>query len=438
MAFSETLYEKLTELRAALKQRYASDFGFIVTEDGGLALEERTSPEYDSRKQAEAQLFFFDVEMLCGQIMQYDSLDPAPYRRTITALGVDHNVGEGAPSWTTFGFLDQTVDLAHMAGVLGLIDGGEWQGRAAGVFEENFVKQFFVVLASQRKALYELALLIEFYHQATTRVQQDLVDVIDNGISALRGRQIHMDGFGVVSTIASVAGLIAFPELSLAAAIDWVSLGTGFLSVLATAEDPVQDGGYTIEGDDAPAILASISRGLRRLDDAMDANDREIADQLCQALDSVSSFRNPQLELVYPFTGGSPDFGRMWLSADADVPIENDQVVVSLVDLYEAAQRHIPDTALLYDAAKASIAHLRLPKKSYLRHWRRSREYAEQVVDRLVEIFRRSHDALIDVSDTLTQIATDYELTDCQSAEFNRQIAERFSPTAEGPVGYPV
>jgi hypothetical protein len=438
MTFFDELYEKVNALRRAFRDRYAGDFGFMVREDGGLVLEETTSPEFDSRKEADAQAAFVELELLCGRLMQYDDLDPTPYHSMIVGLGVDRDAGEGAPSWSTFGFLDQTVDIQHMGGVVGMIDGGEWRAESARLFENGFVKLFGAVLQAQRKALYDLALLIETYHTATIRLKKDIKDILDNGTHVLRGRTIELDTLGVVSLVTAALSVYAFPELAIPYALDVLSLGTGFASVLQSADDVEQSGRYTIEGDDAPAILASIRTAVDKLESAMMASDQSLATMLQDGLASPSSYANPALDLQPPGMVSNPDFGRMWLTYDRRVPIEHDQVVASLVDLYEAGQRQIPDTATLYDAARAGIASARIPLTSYSRHWWYSEAPANQLVARLTEMLRNSRDTLVDVGQALVEIATGYELTDCQTAEFNRQVLERFRPENPVPVGFPV
>jgi len=431
MTFFDELYEKVNDLRDAFKQSYAGEFGFVVQRDGGMAVSEQTAPEYDARKVAECEAFLFEVEMLCSRFMGYAHLDRAPYRQLIDDLGAGNDSGEGAPISSAFGRLDRTVNIEHMGGIVGLVDGDEWCSPAAQVFEA-WAKTFGSTLRSQRMALHELVVLTEMYHQAVIHVQRDLKALVDNGTEVLHGPEVKVDFFGAVSLIADAIGIVVFPELEIPFAIDAAGGVAGFISTLTTAEDPVQTGEYRISGGGTWEIFESISGALDRLQEAVEASDRTINDTLEQALTSPDSLANTQLDLPPPSVAATADFGRMWLTYDPSIPIEHDQVVVTLVDLYEAAHRHIPRTASLYTLARISIADIDVPLLEYRRHWWHSHDNAIRLVDRLVEIFNHSHDTLIDVADALAQIADGYVLTDLETEEYNRQVEMRFPSVQTG------
>src|SRR5687767_4316821 len=298
--FFVDLYPKVNELREAFRARYAGEHGYLVREDGSVAVPaelESFKPEMDA--------FFFDVYMLANRFMQYSDLDPTPYKVRLNAMGVDKNVGEGPSPSDIFGIFDRMVGLEYMVKVLDLIDGEEWRGNAATDFENLFLLRFFHTHAAQRQALFELAVLLAAYHEGEKRAKQDLLSILNNAINALAYSTVSMDGFAVLSVITSAVGMVVLPELAVPAMVAYgmnaVSIGAGFVSTLQNAQDPrARTDNYPISGDDALEILVNVAAALDAMEEAMDANDRELKSKLEQLLTSPESLGNPLLVLPVP------------------------------------------------------------------------------------------------------------------------------------------
>lgn len=435
--YFDVLYAKVNEFRETIRSHYAGEYGFMVQEDGGVVLRERSAPEHDARLVAQMEAFFFDVHMLTSRFMQYSDLDPHPYDLKLHALGVDADAGEGARPLSAFGALDRAVDHEYMGKVVDLVDYERWRSSAAESFETGFLHMsFFPVHDAQRKALYELAMLIGAYREAERLVQRDLVDILDNGIAALNSGAVRLSGFDVVMLFANIAVLVAFPEVAWAYAADVALFGVGFASQMSSGENIPQSGDYEVAGDDAVTVLAGVGSALDRLEEVMEENDREIKRRFETMLSSTESFANPRLDLPPPPIVGNPDFGHTWATYDPAVPIQQDQVLVSVMDVYEAGYKTLPAIAQLYRSVMHRIDWYELPELSYTRHWRHSSDIPQQVIDRLVAIFRNSSETLVDVGEALVSIAASYDLNDAQNAEYIRQTEILREPPSQHRVGH--
>ena len=117
----------------------------------------------------------------------------------------------------------------------------------------------------------------------------------------------------------------------------------------------------------------------------------------------------------------------------AGLPVAEDPVVVSIVELHKAGYVTLPTAAQQYAAANTELATCVAPEAAS-RYFPRSVPAFNEARDVLGGILRDTGTTLADVGDALVKVAKGYRLTDDEVAEYNRQVGEQVPPSTVEPL----
>jgi hypothetical protein len=333
----------------------------------------------------------------------------------------------------------------------GGLSGNVWRGTAADVFHDWFIVPFHKAALQQMACAKILSLAAEVYRDGVSRMQNDILAIADACIGTLKG-VVHAEGdnsfinirfdfndssgtSGSLSIVSIGTGIVALFVPEVAVVLGVVSIGAGIVSHLAaTAEEARSAVEWHVEGTATAAILNSTWDALNRFEQSVYDRDTELADGLRSDLDNNEAFASPALEVEQPDIT-SDSFGQL-RSMESSLTIE------SIVDLYRAGFVNLPAAAEEYDYAATNLGDSQVPL--WLRRYFPVSTWSfEEARGRLSGIVRRTRDKLAGAGEALVETASEYELTDDQSAEVLREFeeiapappADRAPPVYPAPVG---
>lgn len=443
MSFQEKLEPKVDEIDRKAKEMYGlylGGFGLMADEDGAVVEDpdslNMTPPEVsEEAEQEKYDGFLALLDAVKGRFERHYDLDPGELTAIVTTLGgKDHG-----PAPTTVWGAHTVYDRIHYADdqwmrpVLELIVEEDWSSDTATRFHDQILDPFHRAAEFQMACTKILGMTAQAAHDGMANVQDDLLAIADAAISEFNREGGGGAGgfFTAVSFIAGAVGLFLPTGASQVAGV--VSLGSGIASQFAGVDDSEESREWNVEGPNAPMILESIQECLLALEEEIDRKDRQMSDALEQDLDSQAAFASPELTLDEPSgLEGSDAFGSLQVQSVPGVPIAEDKVVVSVVQLYQAGYRNLPSAAHQYAEATSDLVE---PLTSafaglYFRTESTFRQARARVRGAVSDI----RWALTRAGDALVQIAAGYELTDEQGAEALRQIAEIPPPPHLTPV----
>lgn len=441
MSFRE-LESKARRLREAALARRREDLdslAMVVEADGTVARDDNIGergifitdadlvPHQEQQRQFDSHL-----DYLMDELEKCYALDRHQFTTSITLLGgQEYDSG----SWTVYGQLRSASD-DWMRPVLGLVRTGQWTGPAAETFERNFLTPFNDASELQMACVRELTLALACFKEATIETQDKLVALVGNAIAKLEEDSFPdvVTVLNWVSLVTTAAGYALGPNT-----LGATSLGAGALSMILDAasrepgEEPEE---LEVVGHKAVFILESLAERYAKLKTSMLDFDHKMHESLRRDMEHSSSFGSSDLELSRPEVADRPDqFGRLEITAAAAVPIDENPVVESIVDLYRSGEINLPHAAGLYSRAARTVEQVEVPSDPPALFWRAPVTFRD-LQRQISAVMSRTADSLTDAGAALAHIAQNYELCDEERAEAMRQIGEMMPPET-GAVGLP-
>lgn len=401
-----------------------------VDPDGGLYPNEEIDIDDEQQKYDDYVILLDAVK---AKFEHFYYLNPGGLAQIVNDLG--GKVHGPAPTviWAASTVYDRLhyADDQWMRPLLGLIGGAgagedevDWSGDAAQKFHDRILDPFHRVVEHQMACTRLLSVAAQAAHDGMVNVQDDLLALADAGVARFSGESAGGDASGFLQVVSFITGAISlFPSpASLPAGV--ISLAT---SVLATIEDGEESREWNITGVNATMILESIWENLLALDEEIDRKDGQMADALEQDLDNEDFFASPELRLEDAPDLDRPDaFGELQVDSVPGVPISDNKVVVTLVQLYAAGYRNLPSAAYQYEQATSTLVDP-IPY-SFRRLFHQTRSIYQQARAQLRGAVSATRWDLEGSGDALVRIATSYETTDERAAEVMRQIGDLAQP----------
>lgn len=447
MPFQDELKPKVTEIERLAKAMYAQDleghYGLLPDENGVVEQSPRILPSQAaalsqgvdlSPEQLKYNYFIQTLSEVTARFELYYYLDSTEMPALAAKIGGLKDTSSGNAPSTAYDRIARADD-EWMRPVLKMIDGEEWSSPAARTFCNEFLEPFHRAAYRQMACTSILAMAAMAAHRGVVAAQDDLLAIADAGITALREDGPLREGtdvervLNVTSILVGLAGFLSGP---VGVAANVVSLGMGIASQFANAKDSAEKE-WQVRGLDAPEILMSIWDSLTTFEQAVDAQDRQMASPLGQDVDSRDCFASGGLRLRDPGTGGG--FGRHTVGTVVPGPISQDEVVVTVVALREAGSRNLPSAAYQYEQAASQLSEAvpasfsRLLPRTASAFERARASVREAVQDIKVDLQTAGVDLL--------DVAESYPTTDEQNAEIIRQTDALLPPVLAEPPNLP-
>jgi hypothetical protein len=445
VSFQDELAPKVAEIEQLCKEMYGTRLranGLQVGEDGALVDDPDVPLPMHYVDQEQEQEYYDDFLSYLATVKErfelYYDLDTMELIDLAAKIGgLADTSGYGSP-YSVYDRIDHADDY-WMRPVLGMIDASEnnneWSGPAARTFYEDFLMPFHDAAEQQQACTRILGMVAMCGLKGVSAAQDDLLAIADAAISALR-REGDADWGGfltVASIIAGAVGLFLTGPAAVTAGV--VSLGTGIGSAFAGTDDSGDERQVEIRALNAPMALESIWEAVMAFEDELDRKDRQMSEPLEQDLNSTQGFASPGLRLPEPGIDDPGDFGQHRVgTVVGGVPIAEDEAVVTAVALYEAGQRNLPSAAYQLEQAVSHLTDAMPPSFSQLFYRTASTfQQARAQVRGAVSAIRWD---LENTGPVLVDVAKNYEATDEQNAEIQRQLELMLPPVLEEP-NYP-
>jgi hypothetical protein len=449
VSIEDDLEPKLADIRRLARETYGLYLGAMglgFNEDGVIDFDptevstvDVVDLEYERGKWAR---FSSEVDELCARFQRFYGLDPLDLTVITGMLGGPPGQGRHTvveESGTNVPAMLNNAWDPWVSRVDGMINEGQWEGEAALQFHQTFLWPFEDAVEQQMAYAKILAAVSDRYHDAVSQGLDNLRAVADATIAALGGES---GGGGDSGGFYTVAGLL----------VDIV----GFIPVAGTAADIVGfaldiGGAYDeyraaeprpilVEGLNAPMIIESAWNAFTDLEADFVEADKKLSDRLEGYLDSRSCFASSGLEIDRPaMADGTDAFDASKLPASPQTPSQS-PLVVELVSLYTAGYVNLPAAAERYEFARDKLASCTLPHKVST-FFPRSTSRFDEARNQLTRIVRRTRDNLADAGAAIVVAATDYHLTDQESAvrlDRLREVDPPQPPVYNTPVHGPL
>jgi uncharacterized protein YukE len=376
-----------------------------------------------------------DLDTLRVRIERFYNLDPLDFTILVGKLGgTVHKVAAegGATS------VHDRIGYAYaqwLSPVDGMIGEKQWMGNAATSFQERFLKPFHAASQQQQAYAQILAMTAQVYHDAATVAHRRLLDIADVSIAQLAGgtaatrQYTDVEGLSWVSMV--TGGLALFPPLGMAAGtfLGWTSFVTAVTGYLKSKENVPEDPETIADGSATRIIQSALSKVLT-IEETLAGTGDETANALGQELDSPTGFASSALRLERPDLANGPgDMSKMTIDKDDTT---NNDVVVAVADVYKAGYVNLPGAAGQYAQARAKLASC-VPSGATYTYFGRSAQLFAEARDLLVNILGNVGESLTDCGRALVAVATEYQLTDEESAAYLQRVRDLVQPTAVTP-----
>lgn len=365
--------------------------------------------------------------------LYYDLDDMELLDLTAKIGGLADYPGYGNP-YTVFDRIDHADDH-WMRPVLGMIDAEEWSGPAATTFYNDFLLPFHDAAEQQQACTRVLGMVAMCGYKGVLNAQDDLLAIADAAIAAFSGeRDTDWAGFlTVASLVAGAVGLFLTGNPAIAAGA--ISLGTSIASLFAATDDSGEERQVEIKALNAPMGLESLWEALMAFEDELDRKDRQMSEPLERDLDSSQCFASPGLRLPEPGIDSPSDFGNHQVGTVVDgVPLAEQESVVTAVALYEAGSRNLPSAAYQLSTAASNMTETVPP--SFYKLFHRTASTFQQCRARVRTAISAISTDLEETGAILIDVAKNYEATDAENAEIQRQIGLVLPPVTSEPT-YP-
>jgi hypothetical protein len=316
----------------------------------------------------------------------------------------------------------------------GMINEGQWSGRAASDFHTQFLKPFESAAEQQMAYAMELRIAVQCFHDAIAHAHDDILAIADKCIAVLSGQHGGGDASGFFTVVSIVTGVISIFPGPHSPVLGTISLGSGIMSGLsgAAAGENTTAPAMAVGGGNVPEIVESTWDAITMLEELIADVDATVSRGLNQDMASAQAFASMGLELGRPdLIGGQGSFGDLTIPRDSSVPAQESLIVESIVDLHRAGSVNLPSAAALYDSAQALLDSCHLPG-GVSGFFPRSAMVFGQAVDNLSGILARTSASLQESGHALVEVARTYQLTDEEMEEAMRRIGQISVPFLSG------
>lgn len=441
MSFRDELSPKVAEIERLAREMYDLRLGAygIRVENGTVVNDpERPAPavvvDYDQEQQYYDDFVSY-LETVKGRFEHYYDLDSMELVDLAAKIGgMADYPGYGNP-YSVFDRIDHADDY-WMRPVLGMIDAEEWSGPAAATFYNDFLMPFHEAAEQQQACARVLGMVAMCGLKGVSKAEDDLLAIADAAIAAFSREGGDTDWAGLLTVASLISGAVGlFLTGNPAIAAGAVSLGTSIASLFAATDDSGDERRVEIKALNAPMGLESLWEALIAFEDELDRKDRQMSEPLEQDLDSSQCFASPGLRLPEPGIDDPGDFGQHEVgTVVAGVPVAEQEAVVTAVALYEAGSRNLPSAAYQLETATSHLTDTMPPSFSKL-FWRTASAF-QQCRAKLRTAVSSIRWDLENTGPILVDVAKNYEATDEQNAEIQRQIGLVLPPVTEEPT-YP-
>ncbi len=380
-------------------------------------------------------MFNNDLESLLEAFRTYYDLDSLDFTVMAGTLGGQRGQVGGDPTnvHARIGY----AESYWVTPVDGLIKGEDWFGGAASAFESQLLRPFRDAVVLQQGYVTELSLVAQAYREYMVKMRDALLAVADECIDALGGPARITTGeltvpIHALSITSIVAGVLSFfPPVAIAAG--GVSLGAGFTSYVAPLiADPVDGPPISeVHGDTVWDVLRLTREVLTTMEKFIGDADDKLSAALDAAMNSTQSLGHPGLVIDPPDVADQPgqaSFNTLKVQSVAGVPLSEDKVVVSVVDLYRAGKVNLAGAAAQYAEASNELGAITTPP-SLSRFFPRSVGKFHEARNALVGVLDRTRQTLERAGEALMHIAKSYQLTDEKAGEVLRQVDTLVTPS---------
>lgn len=455
MRVADELGPKLPEIRRWAMELFANmelrPYGLHFDDNGAVAFD-RANPmnqphmgnqpwtEEDQQRliavvRDKVTRFYEELEALLAAFRVYFDLDTLDFTVMAGTLGGQRGQVGGEPTnvHARIGY----AESYWVTPIDGLINGQDWFGDAASTFERQLLRPFRDAVVLQQGYVTELSLVAQSYREYMFKMRDALLAVADECIDALGGPARITTGeltapIHALSITSIVAGVLSFfPPIAVAAG--GVSLGAGFVSYVAPLiADPVDGPPINeVHGDTVWDVLRLTREALASMERFIGDGDDKLSAALDAAMNSTQSLGHPGLVVEPPDAADGPgraSFNTLNVQSVAGVPLSQDKVVVSIVDLYRAGKVNLAGAAAQYAEASKELGAITTPP-SLARFFPRSVGKFHEARKLLIGILDRTRETLERSGEALMQIATNYQLSDEKAGEVLRQVNGLVTPS---------
>lgn len=441
MPLRDELAPKVAEIERLAREMYDTRLhAYGLKADNGVVMDDPEAPSPPHYVDQEQEQQYYDnfvsyLETVTSRFELYYDLDDMELLDLTSKIGgLADYPGYGNP-YTVYDRIDHADDY-WMRPVLGMIDAEEWSGPAAETFYNQFLMPFHEAAEQQQACTRVLGMVAMCGYKGVINAQNDLLAIADAAIAAFSREGRETDWAGLLTVASLVAGAVGlFLTGNPAIAAGAVSLGTSIASLFAATDDSGEQRRVEIKALNAPMGLESLWDALMAFEDELDRKDRQMSEPLEQDLNSSQCFASPGLQLPEPGIDAPGDFGHHEVgTVVGGVPVAEQEAVVTAVALYEAGSRNLPSAAYQLATATSHLSDTMPPSFSKLFY--RTASTFQGCRAKLRTAIGSIRWDLENTGPILVDVAKNYEATDEQNAEIQRQFELVLPPVTEEP-NYP-
>ena len=377
-----------------------------------------------------------DLATLRTRVEEFYQLEPIAFTIMVGMLG-GTSAGPGStvvaglngPPTSVYARL-RHADSQWMQHVDNLINEKQWTGAAATAFQENFLAKFRAASEQQQAYAQVLAVTPQAWHEGVVTAFRYLLTIADtcvnrlNGDAGAGGQAFEVEVLSWTSMITGALSL--FPPVAPVAGPISLASGVGGYARGKQSEPPneapIPVGPVWTVIEATLREVASVTEGLLELDTAL-------AGILNANLGSPVVFASSGLRLERPdLAEGPATMGT--LTIDRPEVINNNDVAVSVADVYRAGYVNLPGAAGQYTAAGEKLA-LCEPSGAARQYFPRSVPAFVAARDELGGILRTTAESLSACGSALVATAEGYQLTDEESATYTNLVGALVQPQAD-------
>jgi hypothetical protein len=458
MRLSDELEPKLPEIRRWAEDLFSNQelrpYGLHFDENGAVAFDRSNpmnQPQLGGNQWTEEDIqqliatvrdkvdrFYADLETLLAAFRAYYDLDSLDFTVLAGTLGGQKGQVGGPPTniHSRIGYAEHY----WVAPVDGLINAKDWDGGedgAAANFERQLLRPFHDAVQQQQGYVTVLAIVAQLYHDYLARMRDALLAVADECIDALGGPARVTAGelttkVNALSAVSLALGVLSlFPPAAPVAGPTSVWTGAVALEMALTTDSASGPKNLpSLYRDTVWEVLQATREMLTTVDRYLTDADDKVSKALDEALNSTSSLASPGLTIHPPDAADQPanaNFNTLTVQSEPGVPLSQDKVVVSVVDVYKAGKVNLLGAAAQYAEAATELAACTTPA-SLTRFFPRSVPKFHAARTILAGIFENTRQVLERSAEALMAIAMNYQTTDDRSAEALAQMEMYSTP----------
>ncbi|MEV4280944.1 hypothetical protein [Actinoplanes xinjiangensis] len=441
MTIESDLGPKLAMIGAAARERIKYDMrsvaeltddGRVIPGDSGHGQSYRMTLVKEWQQKFE--IMEDHVESICTKLRGYLAYDAL--NLTLIAGRLTSRAGAGPGSSIAFDAGTSSIvgrlnyaSANHLQKVDAMLHADLWKGDAAEAFQEKYLNRLGEANALQAGYSWALALIVQMFHEGLDLLGDDLNKIVDACLAVLPAESNWKldaaSNLSYASLAAGAAGLIPFPPLTFPAGAVSFSAGLASTYLAATADpsEPIYPP-WPIEGATAIEILESTWDAIIEVEARMVQIDARISQVINGYLDDPAAFANTKMEVENPSVTSWP---RSKIESGAPGPINENPLVISVRDLYQAGYTLLPGFAQEYESAVGICGTARLDSNLSDLYPRAVGDY-ETARGRLERILADTSATAYKVGAALVTMMSEYELSDAENAELIRQTGELTAP----------